>query len=57
MAAEAPDHHMGGLGRLEEVRIGLSGTDTVGHIDKQFVMWNIPSLMRILTLACTSRCR
>ena len=33
MATEAPDHHMGGLGRLEEVRNGLSGTDTVGHRD------------------------
>ena len=30
MAAEAPDLHMGDLGRLEEVRNGLVGADTVG---------------------------
>ena len=35
MAAEAPDHHMGGLGRLEEVRNGLGVTDTVGHRDNR----------------------
>ena len=31
MVAEAPDHHMGDLGRLEEVRNGLIGADNVGH--------------------------
>ena len=31
MAAEAPDHHRNDLGRLEEVRNGLNGADTVGH--------------------------
>ena len=31
MAAEAPDHHIGDLDRLEEVRNGLTGADTVGH--------------------------
>ena len=31
MAAEAPDLHMGDLGRLEEVRNDLLGADTVGH--------------------------
>ena len=31
MAAEAPDHHKGDLGRLEEVRNALIGADTVGH--------------------------
>ena len=31
MAAEAPDHHRGDLGRLEEVRNGLIGVDTFGH--------------------------
>ena len=31
MAAEAPDGHSGGLGRLEEVRKVLIGADTVGH--------------------------
>ena len=31
MAAEAPDLHMGDLGRLEEVRNGLLGADTVGY--------------------------
>ena len=31
MAAEAPDGHSGGLGRVEEVRHALSGADTVGH--------------------------
>ena len=31
MAAEAPDLHMGDLGRLEEVRNGLLGDDTVGY--------------------------
>ena len=34
MAAEAPDHHMGDLGRLEEVRNGLNGADTVGHKER-----------------------
>ena len=31
MAAEAPDLHMGDLGRLEEVRNALIGADNVGH--------------------------
>ena len=31
MAAEAPDPHRGGLGRLEEVRNGLYDADTIGH--------------------------
>ena len=31
MVAEAPDHHMGGLGRVEEVRNGLNGAHLVGH--------------------------
>ena len=31
MAAEAPDHHMGDPGRLEEGRNGLIGADTFGH--------------------------
>ena len=31
MAAEAPDLHMGDLGRLKEVRNGLVGADTVGY--------------------------
>ena len=31
MAAEAPDLHMGGLGRLEEARNALIGADNVGH--------------------------
>ena len=31
MAAEAPDLHMGDLGRLEEVRNGLIDADTVGY--------------------------
>ena len=31
MAAEAPDQHWGDLGRLEEVRNGLIGADTIGH--------------------------
>ena len=32
MAAEAPDHHRGDPGRLEEARNGLIGADIVGHI-------------------------
>ena len=31
MAAEAPDHHSGGLGSLEEARNGQTGTHAVGH--------------------------
>ena len=31
MVAEAPDHHGGDPGRLEEVRNGLIGADIVGH--------------------------
>ena len=31
MVAEAPDHHRGDPGRLEEGRNGLIGADTVGH--------------------------
>ena len=31
MAAEAPDQHKGGLGRLEEIRNVLIDVDTVGH--------------------------
>ena len=31
MAAEAPHLHMGDLGRLEEVRNGRFGADTVGY--------------------------
>ena len=31
MAAEAPDLHMGDLGRLEEVRNALIGADNVDH--------------------------
>ena len=31
MTAEAPDPHRGDLGRLEEVRNGLIGADTVGQ--------------------------
>ena len=31
MVAEAPYHHRGDPGRLEEVRNGLIGADTVGH--------------------------
>ena len=31
MAADAPDLHKGDLGRLEEVRNGLIGADTVGY--------------------------
>ena len=31
MAADAPDHHKGDLGRPEEVRNGLIGTNTFGH--------------------------
>ena len=31
MVAEAPDHHMGDLGRLEEARNGLTDAHTVGH--------------------------
>ena len=31
MVAEAPDHHMGGLGRVEEVRNGLNGIHLVGY--------------------------
>ena len=36
MAAEAPDHHIGDLGRLEEVRNLLTGAHTLGHIEKTF---------------------
>ena len=31
MVAEAPDHHKGDPGRLEEVRNGLIGAYTFGH--------------------------
>ena len=31
MAADAPDHHKGDLGRLEEVTNGLIGANTFGH--------------------------
>ena len=31
MAAEAPDHQIGDLDLLEEVRNGLTGADNVGH--------------------------
>ena len=31
MAAEAPDHHSGDLGSLEEARKGQNGTHPVGH--------------------------
>ena len=31
MAAEAPDHHSGDLGSLEEAKSGLTGVHTVGH--------------------------
>jgi len=31
MVAEAPDHHIGDLGRMEEVRNGLNGIHLVGH--------------------------
>ena len=31
MVAEAPDQHMGDLGRLEGVRSGLIDENTVGH--------------------------
>ena len=31
MVAEAPDPHRGDPGRLEEVRNGFIGADTVGH--------------------------
>ena len=31
MVAEAPDHHRGDPGCLEEVRHGLIGAGTVGH--------------------------
>ena len=31
MAADAPDLHKGDLGRLEEVRNALIGTDTVDY--------------------------
>ena len=34
MVAEAPDHHMGGLGRVEEVRNGLNGAHLVGHKER-----------------------
>ena len=34
MVAEAPDHHMGDLGRLREVRNGLNGAHTVNHREK-----------------------
>ena len=33
MVAEAPDCHMGDLGRLKEVRNGLIGAYIVGHMD------------------------
>ena len=31
MVAEAPDLHMGDLGRLEEARNALIGADTIGY--------------------------
>ena len=31
MAADAPNLHMGDLDRLEEVRNGLIGADTIGY--------------------------
>ena len=34
MAAEAPDLHMGDLGRLEEVRNGQTGVHTIGHRER-----------------------
>ena len=41
MAAEAPDLHMGDLGRLEEVRNCLIGADTFGYrervLDKNYL--------------------
>ena len=36
MAAEAPDHHIGDLGRLEEVRNVLTDAHTLGHKEKTF---------------------
>ena len=33
MVADAPDHHRGHLGRLDEVRNGPIGADTVDHRD------------------------
>ena len=34
MVAEAPDHHSGDLGSLEEVRNGLIGVHAVGHRER-----------------------
>ena len=34
MVSEAPDLHMGDLGRLEEVGNGLVGADTVGYRER-----------------------
>ena len=36
MAAEAPDHHIGDLGRLEEVRNVLTDAHTLGYKEKTF---------------------
>ena len=52
MAAEAPDGHSGGLGRVEEVRNALSGAVTVGHKER-----NKEEILDCFTLNVRRRCK
>ena len=44
MAAEAPDGHSGGLGRVEQVRNGLTGGHVEAHKKKSLKSNYLPCL-------------